>query len=294
MENGPPHVTSSVTKKSALALADCADTGAYGCRECRRNRKGAEFQVRAPRPLVALFSFHLPCGFWVFSSAGFVHSACHIPHSASLNSVSLPRADPGTRGTKPARGKHMDSTREAPSFEIVKRDGRSEEYNEAKLVRSLTRAGVAPFMLAGILHSVTPNPDQDTRALRASVESELEQWQPAAARRYAQTRRLRAFGSGAFALGSVSLRPETAERFGTRHGDTLWLGENGAWVPLVVETRAQIEPDQAWLHSAILADMGTNPGARIPATRVFPGMPRRDVLSAQVARQDMSVPASPR
>ena len=188
----------------------------------------------------------------------------------------------------------MDSVREVHSFEVVKRDGRCEEYDRAKLVRSLVRAGVAPFMLAGILDSVTPNPGQDTRALRASVESELEQWQPAAARRYAQTRRLRVFGSGAFALGSVILHPETAARFGTRREDTLWLGEDGAWVPLILETRAQIEPDQAWLRSAILADMGINPGARLLVTRSFPGMPRRGILSAPVAWHDAPVPASPR
>jgi hypothetical protein len=188
----------------------------------------------------------------------------------------------------------MNSARGVHSFEIVKRDGRREEFNREKLARSLIGAGVAPFMLAGILDSVTPNPDQDTRALRASVESELEQWQPAAARRYAQTRRFRVFGSGAVALGSVSLHPETAARFGTTRGDNLWLGENGAWVPLVVETRAQVEPDQAWLRSAVLADMGINPGARILATRVFPGMPRRGVMSAPATRHDAQVPASPR
>lgn len=106
----------------------------------------------------------------------------------------------------------MDVMKEV-MFELVKRDGRRDEYDRAKLARSLMRAGVAPYMLEGILDSVAPNPDQDTGSLRASIESELKQWQPAAARRYARTRRLHAFGSGDFTLGSVCLHPDTAARF---------------------------------------------------------------------------------
>ena len=179
-------------------------------------------------------------------------------------------------------------------FDLVKRGGHPEEYDRAKLARSLVRAGVAPYMLTGIIDSIAPNPNQDTVSLRLNIESELKQWQPTAARRYAKTHRLQAFGSSASARGSVSLHPDTAARFGTRHGDTLWLGENGTWVPLIVETQAQIEPDQAWLNSAVLTDIGIKPGARLVATGVCPEPLRHDGSYAPVDRHHALVLASPR
>jgi hypothetical protein len=154
-------------------------------------------------------------------------------------------------------------------FDILKHDGRREEYDRAKLARSLMGAGVAPYMLAGILDAVTPIPDQDTGSLRASIESELESWHPAAARRYAQTRRPHAFGSGALAHGVVALHSETMTRFEVKPGDTVWLGESETRAPFTVETLAQVEPGQAWLNSADLAGMGLNPGARLLATGVY-------------------------
>jgi hypothetical protein len=178
-------------------------------------------------------------------------------------------------------------------FEIVKRDGRREQYDKTKLARSLVRAGVAPYMLAGILDSVAPNPDQDTGSLRANLESELGYWQPTAARRYAQTRRVCAFGYGALARGRLGLHLETMTRFGVGPGDTVWVGENGTWVPLAVETTAQIEPGQAWLHSAVLADMGINPGARLLATGVCPVPLRQDGSCVPVDRHHAMVIASP-
>jgi hypothetical protein len=188
----------------------------------------------------------------------------------------------------------MESARRDPSFELVKRDGHHEEYNREKLARSLARAGVARYLLAGILDVVAPHPDEDTGLLRAIIECELEQWQPVAARRFAQTRRLHTFGSGALSLGSVNLHPETAARFGTRHGETIWLGENGAWAPLVVKTQAQVEPNQAWLNSAVLADMGIDSGSRLLVTSRFPGMPRRGTSNAPVAWHDTPALVSPR
>jgi hypothetical protein len=180
------------------------------------------------------------------------------------------------------------------SFELVKRDGRREEYDRAKLARSLERAGVAPYLLSGILDTVAPNPNQDTGSLRANVESELEGWHPAAARRYAQTRRLHAFGSSAFARGSVSLHPETIARFRAKPGDAVWLGANGTWVPLTVEAMAQIEAGQAWLNSADLARMGIHPGSRLLATVVCPARLRPGVSCAPVERHDSMAIASPR
>jgi hypothetical protein len=179
-------------------------------------------------------------------------------------------------------------------FDLLKRDGRREEYDRTKLARSLMRAGVAPYMLAGILDAVTPIPDQDTGSLRANVESELLCWHPTAARRYAQTHRVRAFGSRALAHGVVGLHPETVTRFGVKPGDTVWLGENGDRVLLSVKTLGRIAPDQAWLNSADMAGMGLNSGARLLATGVCPTALRHGVSSALVERHDALVLASPR
>ena len=133
-------------------------------------------------------------------------------------------------------------------FDIVKRDGRREEYDRTKLARSLTRAGVAPYMLAGILDIITPNPGQDTRSLRADVESELERWQPSAARRYAFTRSLAAHGSEQAGYGWVCLNPETASRLGLRPGDTVWLSHDGTPAPFSIEGLEDVERGHAWLN----------------------------------------------
>jgi hypothetical protein len=188
----------------------------------------------------------------------------------------------------------MAATKGEVMFELVKRDGRHEKYDPTKLARSLTRAGVAPYMLAGILDSVAPNPDEDTGSLRADVESELECWQPTAARRYAQTRRVYAFGSEVVVRGSVVLDPEALVRLGVKPGDFVWLGENGTWVPFTVETMAQTRPGQVWLNSADLAGMDVNPGARLLATGAHPEPLRHGVSRAPVRRHDAMVLASVR
>lgn len=187
----------------------------------------------------------------------------------------------------------MDDPGSEVWFQLVKRDGRREQYDRTKLARSLSRAGVAPYMLGGILSIIAPNPDQDTGSLRASIESELKGWQPTAARRYGKTRRLYAYGSIAVARGSVGLHPETTGRLGVKSGDTVWLGENGTWAPFCAETMAQIEPGQVWLNSADLSDKGINPGARLLATGVCPVPLRHDGSYMPVDRHHAMVLASP-
>ena len=179
-------------------------------------------------------------------------------------------------------------------FEIVKRDGRREEYARSKLARSLLRAGVAPYMLEGILDTVAPYPDQDTGSLRASIESELENWHPAAARRYAQTRRVPAFGSGAIARGRVDLHPETLARFRVIPGNPLWLGENGARVPLIVETTKQIGLNQAWLNSADLTNLGVHPGARLLTSGMCPASVDHGVSFGLIGRHEAPFLVTPR
>jgi hypothetical protein len=177
-------------------------------------------------------------------------------------------------------------------FEIVKRDGRREGYARSKLARSLRQAGVPPYMLEGILDTVAPYPDQDTGSLRASIESELENWHPAAARRYAQTRRVPAFGSDAIARGRVDLHPETLAQFQVMPGNPLWLGENRARLPLIVETTKQIGLNQAWLNSADLADLDVNPGARILTSGVCPASADHGVFPLS-RRQEVPLPVNP-
>ena len=156
-------------------------------------------------------------------------------------------------------------------FRIVKRDGRREEYNKAKLARSLTRAGVAPYMLAGILDSVAPNPDQDTSSLRADVESELERWQPSAAKRYATTRTLTALGRGSeqAGYGWVCLNPEDVSRLGLRSGDMVWLSTDGTGAPYSIDSLEDVGRGQAWLNHREMAAMGLSDGTKLAASGVY-------------------------
>ncbi len=154
-------------------------------------------------------------------------------------------------------------------FELVKRDGSREEYDCAKLAQSLTRAGVAPHMLAGILDRVAPNRDLDTISLRALVESELALRQPSAARRYAFTCSLAARGSERAGYGWVCASPETVNRLNLRPGDTVWLNYDGVAAPFSIESLAHVERGQAWLNSREMTAMGIHPGTRLAASSVY-------------------------
>jgi hypothetical protein len=154
-------------------------------------------------------------------------------------------------------------------FDLLKRDGRREEYDRAKLARSLARAGVAPYMLAGILDAVTPIPDQDTGSLRANVEAELESWHPNAARRYATTRSLIVRASEQAGYGWVCLNPETVSRLGLRPGDTVWLGHEGTPASFSIESHEGVERGQAWLNPREMAAMGVREGAKLAASSIY-------------------------
>ena len=153
--------------------------------------------------------------------------------------------------------------------EIVKRDGRRENYDCAKLARSLARAGVAPHMLAGILDRVVPNQAQDTGSLRARVESVLALRQPSAARRYTSTCSLTARGSEQAGYGWICMNPETVSRLNVRPGDTVWLSYDGATAPFSIESLADVERGHAWLNSREMAAMGVRSGTRLAASSVY-------------------------
>ena len=154
-------------------------------------------------------------------------------------------------------------------FELVKRDGRREEYDRAKLARSLVRAGVAPYMLAGILDTVAPNPGQNTGSLRADVESELRCWHPTAARRYGTTRSLTVRGSEQAGVGWVCVNPETVSLLGLRPGDTVWLSDKEAPAPFSIESLEEVERGYAWLNPREMAAMGVGGGAKLAASSIY-------------------------
>ncbi len=153
----------------------------------------------------------------------------------------------------------------------MKRDGRREKYDSAKLARSLARAGVAPYMLAGILDLVGPGPEANTDSLRARVESALALRQPSAARRYASTRSLTTRGSEHAGFGWICMNPETMSRLNVRPGDTVWLSYDGATAPFSVESLADVERGHAWLNGREMAAMGVRAGTRLAASSVYQG-----------------------
>jgi hypothetical protein len=155
-------------------------------------------------------------------------------------------------------------------FDLVKRDGRREEYNRSKLARSLVQAGVAPYLLAGILDSVAPNPDQDTGSLRERVESELALRQPSAAHRYATTRSLVVRASEQSGYGWVCLHPETVSRLGLRPGDAVWLSHEGTPAPFSIEIHEDVERGHAWLNPREMAAMGVRDGMKLAASSIYP------------------------
>ena len=154
-------------------------------------------------------------------------------------------------------------------FELLKRDGRREEYDRAKLARSLMRAGVAPYMVAGITDCVAPNPYQDTGSLRANVEAGLACWHPNAARRYATTRSLIARASELSGYGWVCMHPETVSRLGLRTGDAVWLGYEGPSASFSIESLEAVERGEAWLNPREMATMEVRERMKLAASSIY-------------------------
>jgi|GEM_PF-3278372 len=134
--------------------------------------------------------------------------------------------------------------------------------------------------------------DTAIRALRASLDSELERWELHAARQYEHTHRLHAFGSNDVARGSARLCPKTAARLGVTSGDTIWLMPNGTSVPLTVETQAHVAPNRIWLNRADLFRMNVIPGVALLATGVWPALSGLEPPHKPYDRHDGPVVAS--
>lgn len=159
------------------------------------------------------------------------------------------------------------------TFEFVKRDGRREPYNEAKLARSLALAGMAPYMLAGILDAVDPKPGMDTNSLRRRIEYELALRQPRAAKRYATTRTLTARGSQQAGYGWVCIHPEDLTRLSLRPDDTVWLSHRGTTAPFSIQYLEDVERGHIWLNRREMSAMEVNDEDRLVASRVYRGPP---------------------
>jgi hypothetical protein len=136
-------------------------------------------------------------------------------------------------------------------FELVKRDGRREAYDPAKLARSLLQAGVAPYMLAGIMDAVDPRPGMDTNS------------------RYASVRRLIVSGSEQAGHGWICLHPESSYRLGLRPNDTIWLSNEGTPAPFSVECLEDVGRGQAWLNPREMAAMEVRDGTKMAASSVY-------------------------
>lgn len=154
-------------------------------------------------------------------------------------------------------------------FEVIKRDGRREEYDPRKLVRSLLRAGLAPRLLVETIERVRPWPGMDTDSLRVRVEQELSIQQPGAAHRYATTRSLVARASEQSGFGWACMHPETVRRLGLRHGDAVWLCHESPPAPFSIDGREDVERGQVWLNPREMAAMGVKERTRLPAASVF-------------------------
>ena len=238
---------------------------------CRQERRGARWEPRADwSPCLLPPSPWIPGLFLGFLRAVGVPVSAVCPQAAAVlhrHGATCLRHE----ACNTATGMH-EAERVSP-FELVKRDGRREEYDRSKLARSLLRAGVTPYTAAGTLAQVEPGPDMDTGSLRARVEAELERRQPSAARRYATTRSLIARAAEQSGFGWVCLNPDTVNRLGLRPGDTVWLNDKRTPAPFTIESREDVERGHAWLNPGEMAVMGLGDGARLTAAATYQEVP---------------------
>lgn len=246
-------------------VAPASHKPASACGQSKEGRRGALWRV--PRLLVALFasSSHL----WGLVLETTRETAPSVPGSGLGTAIGT-HTHRSVDLTDVAQSLHRSSgvyaSYEEDLFQLVKRDGRRELYDPAKLTRSLTRAGVAPYMLAGILDAVDPRPGMDTNSLRRRVECELALRQPRAARRYTTTRTLTARTSQQSGYGWACMNPADFTRLSLRPGDTIWLNHGGAAAPFSVQNLEDVECGHVWLNLREMAAMEASDGTKLAAT----------------------------
>ena len=174
--------------------------------------------------------------------------------------------------------------------ELIKREGGSEDFDCAKLARSIRQAGVPVYSVSAMVARACVLPVRDTNELRRRVEKELARRYPAAARNYVSTRRWRAVASDAVRPGQAGLNPATAARIGIEHGETIRVEFGRSTVTLDANFLPGLAQDHVWLSNADFARAGIGPAARVTVGRIGSAEPPAPDAQPDAATVSLSRP----
>jgi len=148
----------------------------------------------------------------------------------------------------------------------MKKDGRREKFDRAKIERSLKKAKVDEKMAKEITNKILPKEGMTTHEIRRNVVKELRTRNEKAANQYENTHRLIAKKSIKAAQGMVQLNEETMNRLKLKGGDTINVIHLGESKTLKVE-KGLLKNNEINLNEKDLRNIGASEGIRISVQR---------------------------
>ena len=149
---------------------------------------------------------------------------------------------------------------------MKKKDGRKENFDRAKIERSLKKAKVDEKTAKEIANKVILREGMTTEEIRRNVVKELRNKNEKAAKLYENTHRLIARKSIKAAHGMVQLNEETMNWFKLKGGDTINVIHSGESKMLKVE-KGLLKNNEIYLNEKDLRNIGASEGMRISVQR---------------------------
>jgi len=106
---------------------------------------------------------------------------------------------------------------------VMKRDGRSEDFNNQKIKLSVLRAGANEKVASEVANTILESNAMTTANIRMAVTEELRKRNPESAKNYENTRRLTARKAIDAARGTVRISEEIMKRLDIKPGDPVEL-----------------------------------------------------------------------
>jgi hypothetical protein len=150
---------------------------------------------------------------------------------------------------------------------LTKRDGTKEESQRRRFEDSLRRLGVSTSVINSTPQRVKPTNDDSTPSFRNRIIIELQSRSPETARRYENSRRLKANGSEQVAAGTARVNPTTLRHHGWKPGETVIAQHGGASTAVRVEESTQVGMRAVQFNPRTLCSLGVSEGTKVSLTR---------------------------
>lgn len=145
---------------------------------------------------------------------------------------------------------------------IMKSDGKTEDFNRGKIEHSVRNAGADKKTAKEIAQVIPENAAMTTRQIRKNVAEELQKRDPETAKRYKETVRLAAHEAVEAAKGTARMTLEVMNRLNLKPGDPIELEYGNTRYTLKADAGAT-NSKNVRLHREDLTTIGVPEGTRV-------------------------------